>query len=84
VRAHQAKKLSPLFERLYFKRPRPIFELYDLQTDPYEFNNLAGKPEYKAIEIHLREELDKWMVLSNDYLMLPTDAFRETPDPARP
>lgn len=84
VQAHRAGKLSPLFERLYFKRPRPIFELYDIQSDPYEFNNLAGKPEYKAIEIHLREELDTWMVLSHDYLAMATDAYRETPDPTRP
>jgi N-sulfoglucosamine sulfohydrolase len=81
VRAHEAKTLSPLFDRIYFQRPRPIFELYDLATDPYEFNNLAGKPELKATEINLREELDKWMALSADYLAFATDAYRETPDP---
>jgi hypothetical protein len=27
-------------------------------------NNLAGKPNYQAIEITLREKLDTWMVLS--------------------
>jgi arylsulfatase A-like enzyme len=83
VEAHQAKKLPDLIDRIYFQRPRPIFELYDLQNDPYQFNNLAGKVEYKAVETHMREELDKWMVLSGDYLPLATDAFRETPDPAR-
>jgi hypothetical protein len=64
VEAHQAGKLAPLHERLYFQRPRPIFELYDLQDDPDELNNLAGKPNYQAIEITLREKLDTWMVLS--------------------
>jgi len=83
VRAHEAKTLSPQFNRLYFQRPRPIFELYDLQSDPYEFDNLAGKPELKATEITLREELDKWMVLSADFLALATDAYRETPDPTQ-
>lgn len=84
VEAHEKGTLPALFERLYFKRPRPIFELYDLQSDPYELTNLAGKPEYKAIEVELREELDKWMALSHDYLPLATDAYRETFDPARP
>lgn len=84
VKAHQKGILSPLYERLYFERPRPLFELYDLQIDPYELDNLAGKPELKATEIHLREELDKWMALSHDYLPFATDAYRETPDPTRP
>jgi hypothetical protein len=83
VQAHRAGKLPALYERIYFQRPRPIFELYDLQNDPYELTNLAGKPDYKAIEIELRERLDTWMVLSHDYLPMATDAFRETPDPAR-
>jgi arylsulfatase A-like enzyme len=83
VEAHDAKTLSPLFERLYFKRPRPIFELYDIQADPYEFDNLAGKPAYKAIEVDLRNRLDNWMALSHDYLPLATDAYRETDDPTR-
>lgn len=83
VEAHEAKTLSPLFERLYFKRPRPIFELYDIQADPYEFDNLVGKPEFKAIEVDLRNRLDVWMALSHDYLPLATDAYRETDDPTR-
>lgn len=82
VRAHEAGTLSPLIDRIYFVRPRPIFELYDLQTDPYELNNLAGRPEYGPIELKLRKELDKWMVVSGDFLPLATDAYRETPDPA--
>jgi arylsulfatase A-like enzyme len=84
VSAHQQGTLSALHERLYFKRPRPIFELYDIELDPYELENLAGRPQYSAIETRLREELDKWMALSHDYLPFATDAFRETPDPERP
>lgn len=83
VQAHERHSLPPEIDRIYFSRPRPIFELYDLQSDPYEFQNLAGKPEYALIETGLRKELDKWMALSGDYLPLATDAYRETPDPAR-
>jgi hypothetical protein len=40
--------------RLYFSPTRPMFELYDLQADPNEFENLVGRPEVKGIEDELR------------------------------
>jgi N-sulfoglucosamine sulfohydrolase len=82
VKAHQAKALSPTIEGIYFKRPRPIFELYDLEKDPFELANLAGRPELKPVETELRQELDKWMAVNGDYLPFATDAYKETPDPA--
>lgn len=33
-------------------------ELYDLQTDPNELNNLYGKEDYKEIQTNLQTELD--------------------------
>ena len=41
--AHKAGTLKPEHERTYFQRPRPVLELYDLEADPGELNNLAGK-----------------------------------------
>ncbi len=35
-------------------------ELYDLQTDPAEMNNLYGKPGYKDITKKLQKELDNY------------------------
>lgn len=35
-------------------------ELYDEETDPGEFVNLAGRPEHKKIEDDLRRQLRKW------------------------
>jgi arylsulfatase A-like enzyme len=35
-------------------------ELYDLQADPNELNNLYGKPEYEAIVKRLQKRLDKY------------------------
>ena len=32
-------------------------ELYDLAKDPYEMENVYGKPEYSAVEIDLRRKL---------------------------
>ncbi len=66
-----AGKLSPELSRVYFSPTRPVFELYDLQADPREFENLAGKPKAAEIEHELKVALQEWMVLERDYLPLP-------------
>ncbi|MDP0494589.1 MAG: sulfatase [Verrucomicrobiota bacterium JB024] len=47
---------------------RPIFELYDLEADPDEFDNLAGRAELAAVEADLRNRLVQWMRETNDEL----------------
>lgn len=37
-------------------------ELYDLQTDPHELNNLYGKPGYEKITAELQRELDGYRI----------------------
>lgn len=69
---HEKGNLSELHERLYFKLPRPAFELYDLQEDPFQLNNLAGSKATSQIERELRIQLDRWMVRESDYLPLPS------------
>ena len=73
--AHAAGGLTALHDRLYFQNPRPIFELYDLEQDPYELNNLAGQKAYLALEAEFREKLDRWMVQEGDYVPMSTHAF---------
>jgi hypothetical protein len=48
-----------------------MFELYDLQTDPAEFNNLAGTPAVEAVEKKLKAALHEWMILERDFVPLP-------------
>ena len=55
------------------------WELYDLETDPLEDNNIAGKPEYKELQAALEAELYTTMVEKET---LPT-AFRWPPKPTR-
>ncbi|MCI0392294.1 MAG: sulfatase [Acidobacteria bacterium] len=64
-------KLSPLLSRLYFSPARPMFELFDLEADPNEFNNLIGGEEHATIERELKAALQEWMILERDYLPLP-------------
>jgi uncharacterized sulfatase len=45
---------------------RPEVELYKVDEDPYENNNLANEPEYEAIKQRLHTELMKWMKSQKD------------------
>jgi N-sulfoglucosamine sulfohydrolase len=69
-RRHDAGTLPEPFARLFFAPSRPMFELFDLQADPYELNNLAGRPEVADLEKNLKERLDEWMILQDDFVPL--------------
>lgn len=46
--------------------PRPAEELYDLDVDPDEINNLAARPEYAARLQALRQSLTAWQRETDD------------------
>ncbi len=53
--------------KLYAKyHHRPAEELYRVDKDPWEMNNLADKSEYADVKKHLRAELDRWMAEQGD------------------
>lgn len=45
---------------------RPAEELYDMESDPYEMNNLAGTSSVAAIQSRLSQELDSWLIEQAD------------------
>ena len=47
-------------------RRRPAVELYDVQADPFELNNLADAPEFAEIKAQLRDRLAVWMKEQGD------------------
>ena len=69
--ANAAGKLPPGMTATYFTSPRPVYELYDLEADPGELNNLSGNPKLAATERELRTALAEKMILDWDYLPLP-------------
>ena len=53
-------------QKLLVREVRPAEELYDLQNDPFEINNLAENSAYSEQLLRLREKLDRWMVETDD------------------
>lgn len=70
-KAHAEGRLDPKLEKTYFSHPRPIYELYDTETDPSELTNLAGKPELAEIERELRKALIEKCVHDYDFIPPP-------------
>ncbi len=56
-RRYDAGELEPHRAAL-FRAPRPAQELYDLQADPHELNNLANDPALASVKDRLREALE--------------------------
>lgn len=75
-------KLSPAGRAMEESRKhdRPMTELYHLPSDPDEFHNLSGHPEYAASEAELDSRLLQWMENTGD--MLP-DKHIPWPQPGK-
>jgi len=69
-------KLNELQARIY-QPTRPLEELYDLENDPYEINNLASNPELVQVLEGLRSRLYHWMAETNDPGLIPEPILEE-------
>ena len=49
----------------------PEFELYDLENDPVEFENLAGKPEMAEVEARMKNALIEYRKETEDPFLDP-------------
>jgi N-sulfoglucosamine sulfohydrolase len=56
----------------------PPVELYDLENDPCEFNNLGGQPEFADVQKRLLAQLELWRQQTNDPLIDPAKLARLT------
>ena len=66
----------------YYSFPRPDEELYDLQSDPWEKNNLAELSTQDDVKKELKDKLIDWMEETNDPLLNgpvpPTEEQKQT------
>ena len=53
-------------QQLILAWPKPKEELYDLQKNPYEINNLAQSSGYRDVLKKLRSLLDGWIEDTGD------------------
>jgi len=64
IEHHNDKEIKAYFYWAVDKRPE--FEFFNIKNDPYCLNNLAGNPEYKDIEMSMKEALMMELKKSND------------------
>jgi uncharacterized sulfatase len=61
---------------IFMRKFKPIEELYDVEVDPHEINNLAYRPEYKATRDRMHAALRRWQVEIIDLGFLPEAELR--------
>ncbi len=69
LRLRDAGQLTGVPARWF--QTKPVEELYDLQADPDELTNVAGRPEHQARLKHMRHALADWMTEVGDKGALP-------------
>jgi hypothetical protein len=64
-------------DKAYLMQPtKPQEELYDLENDPWQLNNLAGSAEHATHRDRLRREMHAWMTEIRDTGLLPEAEMR--------
>ncbi len=71
LRSAEAAGQLDKVQRLLFAPNRPSEELYDLERDPWEVQNLANDINHTETLEDLRRKLDQWMEQSNDHGRTP-------------
>ncbi|WP_233199100.1 MULTISPECIES: sulfatase-like hydrolase/transferase [Pirellulaceae] len=68
----------------HFWEEKPAEELYDLESDPDEVNNLAGDAKYAEQHQELKNALYKWQAKIRDIGFLPEDEIHSRGDGLSP
>lgn len=58
-----------------FFMEKPVEELYDVENDPWEVNNLANDPKYAAVLDRMRKVLDDWRMEIYDTGVIPETEY---------
>ena len=65
IKLHAEGKLTPQ-QAAILKTPRPEEELYDLQADPHQVQNLAADPKHAKTLESMRNTLAAWIKQTGD------------------
>ena len=80
LRLKEITSMTPEQKSMWLAKRSPE-ELYDLEVDPFETNNLAGNPDYNDILLDMRIELKKWLLETHDTGLIPEGYLLEYCDP---
>ncbi len=58
-------------------KTKPFEEFYDLETDPYEVNNIIDDPKYADRINNFRDALQNWQKEINDQGFIPENKIVE-------
>jgi N-sulfoglucosamine sulfohydrolase len=70
------KAMTPA-QALFFLPEKPEEELYDINRDPHETENLANSPEHQPMLRKMRSVLEQWRKETNDLGLVPEQELRE-------
>lgn len=62
---------------LYMAGQKPVEELYDVEKDPHEINNLAISPEHQTVLKRLRAAHERWALETRDLGLIPEPEVAE-------
>ncbi len=70
VRMNNEGKLD-VFQSQWFRKEKPVEELFDTYNDPHELHNLVGNSDFEFKLIELRKECERWMQKTKDKGFIP-------------
>lgn len=73
--AYQDGSLNEVQSRYW--EPKEVEELYDMDSDPWEINNLANDPDFSDQMTDMRDRLKKRMLSLNDAGFIPEGMMKE-------
>jgi len=68
--AEAGKLKADTRQACFFRRTKPVEELYDTQTDPFQMQNLAADPAHQETLGRMRAECVRWMIENRDLGLL--------------
>lgn len=81
--ARENRQLNAAQQALFTNHRKPE-ELYNIDNDPYELNNLAGDPAFENILLSMREDLKSELLRIHDTGFMPEPEMRRLAENSTP
>jgi len=66
-----------------FYNPKPVIQLFDTDSDPWQVNNLADEQSHREHATRLAACLDEWMIRTRDTGLIPEPMFNDLVGPGK-